>query len=63
VPTYIWILVWAAVIGSLAFFAVREHRSGRRVSPDATRRRREDAFRMRAARENYDLPKKDPTRD
>lgn len=58
-----WILVWAVVIGSLAFFAIREHRSGRRVAPDAVRRRREDTFRMRAAREHLDMPKKeDPNR-
>lgn len=59
-PTFVWLLIWAAVIGSVAFFAIREHRSGRRVAPDAVRRRREDTFRMHAAGEFYDMPKKDP---
>jgi hypothetical protein len=59
-PAYIWILIWAAAIGVLAFFTIREHRSGRRVAPNAVTRRREDTFRMHAAGEHYDMPKKDP---
>ncbi len=59
-PTFVWILIWAVAIGALAFFAIREHRSGRRVAPDAVRLRREDTFRMHATRERYDRPKKDP---
>lgn len=62
-PTFVWLLVWAVAIGTLAYFAIREHRSGRRVAPDALRRRREDTFRMHAANEHYDMPKKDPSRD
>lgn len=61
-PTIVWILIWVAVIATVAFFAVREHRSGRRVAPDAVRRRKEDAFRMRAAGQHQDMPKKDPHR-
>jgi hypothetical protein len=62
-PTFVWILIWLAVIGSVAFFAIREHRSGRRVAPDAVRRRREDTFRMHAAGEHHYVPKKEPNSD
>lgn len=36
-PTIVWILLWVAVIGTIAFFAVREVRSGRKAPNDFDR--------------------------
>ncbi len=58
--TIAWILLLIAGIGLLAFLAIRERRSGRRVAPDALRRRRDDTFRMQAASEFLEAPRKDP---
>ena len=33
-PTYVWILIWAVAIGVIAVLAVRERRSGRRMTSD-----------------------------
>ena len=59
-PTFVWILIRAAVILELAFFTIREHRSGRRVAPDAVRRRRENTFRMHAGGELHDISERCP---
>jgi hypothetical protein len=61
-PTFVWIVIWVAVLCLLAFLALRERRSGRKVAPDAVKQRREDTFRMNAAREFYDVPKKGQTK-
>jgi hypothetical protein len=36
-PSWFWILMWVLVIAGVAFFAVREIRSGRRRSADVDR--------------------------
>lgn len=36
-PTIVWILLWAVVLGLLAFFVVREVRSGRRGPAEVDR--------------------------
>jgi hypothetical protein len=40
-PTIVWILVWVAVIGTVAFFTVREIRSGRKQPPEFDRSKHE----------------------
>jgi hypothetical protein len=37
VPSIVWILMWVVVIGTLAFFTVREIRSGRKQPADFDR--------------------------
>ena len=36
-PTIVWVLLWAVVIGAIAFFAIREMRSGRKQPPEFDR--------------------------
>ena len=36
-PTYAWILIWAVVLGTVAFLALRERRAGRRMTADVDR--------------------------
>jgi hypothetical protein len=38
-PTPVWILIWVTVMALLAFFVVRERRSGRRGPQDVDRLR------------------------
>jgi hypothetical protein len=45
VPTVAWVLVWLVVPAVIAFFAVREIRSGRKQPPEF------DRFRHEATRE------------
>lgn len=63
-PTVFWILGWALVVGGIVFFAICERRTGRRVAPEAVRRRRDDSFRMHTAAIQYqsEMPEKDPDR-
>jgi len=42
-PTVVWVLVWVAVIGTIAFFAIREIRSGRKQPAEFDRRQHEAA--------------------
>lgn len=44
-PTVIWILVWVAVIATVAFFMVREVLSGRRERRDVDRLHHHQAVR------------------
>ena len=39
--TAVWIIVWAAILGTLASFAIREIRSGRKGPADFDRTRHE----------------------
>jgi hypothetical protein len=39
--TAVWILVWAVILGTIAFFLVRERRSGRKQPDDFDRTRHE----------------------
>jgi hypothetical protein len=41
VPTIVWILIWVAVLGTIAYFAVREIRSGRKQPPEFDRTKHE----------------------
>lgn len=36
-PTAVWIVIWLVVLGTIAFFAVREFRSGRKQPPEFDR--------------------------
>lgn len=49
-PTIVWILVWVVVIGTVAFFAVREIRSGRKQPAEFDRYQHEA---VRDAAMNY----------
>jgi hypothetical protein len=40
-PTIVWILIWVVVLGAIAFFAVREIRSGRKQPPEFDRMKHE----------------------
>ncbi len=42
-PTIVWILIWVAILGALAFFAVREIRRGRKQPDDFDRMRHQAA--------------------
>lgn len=42
-PTIVWILLWVAVIGTIAFFTVRELRSGRKGPNEFDRHEHEAA--------------------
>lgn len=44
-PTIVWILIWVVVLGTIAFFAVREIRSGRKQPAEF------DRFQHQAVRE------------
>jgi hypothetical protein len=48
-PTLVWILLWVLVIGVVAFFAVREIRSGRK-GPTEVDRHQHQAVRDASAR-------------
>ena len=50
-PTIVWILIWAVAIATLAFFYVRERRSGRAEVADFDRHRHEA---VREAGMNHD---------
>jgi hypothetical protein len=39
--TIVWIVVWALILGTLAFFLIRERRSGRKGPGDFDRTRHE----------------------
>ena len=58
----LWIIGWVLVVGVIVFLVIRDRRSGRRIAPDAVRRRRDDTFRMQTAADQYHskMPKKDP---
>jgi hypothetical protein len=36
-PSIVWILMWIVIIGVIAFFTVREIRSGRKQAPEFDR--------------------------
>ena len=36
-PTYVWLLIWGVAIATLAFFYVRERRSGRKPIAEVDR--------------------------
>jgi hypothetical protein len=40
-PTIVWILIWVAVLGVIAFLAVREIRSGRKQPAEFDRMKHE----------------------
>jgi len=40
-PTYVWLIIWAVVIATVAAFYVRERRSGRKEVLDFDRHRHE----------------------
>jgi len=42
-PTIVWILLWVAAIGTLAFFTIREVRSGRKGPGEFDRTQHEAA--------------------
>jgi hypothetical protein len=50
-PSWLWILLWLLVIAVVAFFAVREMRSGRRGPSDVDR---DQHAAVREARANFD---------
>jgi hypothetical protein len=44
-PTYAWILLWAAVLGGVALLVLRERRSGRRGPSEVDRTKHESVRR------------------
>lgn len=42
-PAYVWILIWAVLIGGVALLAIREIRSGRKITADVDRMKHEAA--------------------
>jgi hypothetical protein len=55
-PTIVWILIWVVVLGTIAFFAIREIRSERKQPPEFDRLQH-DAVRQSAMNAEIHGPK------
>jgi hypothetical protein len=55
-PTIVWILIWVVVLGTIAFFAIREIRSGRK-QPAEFDRMQHEAVRQAAMNQEIHGPK------
>jgi hypothetical protein len=54
-PGIVWILVWAVILGTVAYFAIREIRSGRK-EPDDFDRNVHEAVRESTSRQQTGGP-------
>ncbi len=54
-PGIVWILVWAVILGTVAYFAIREIRSGRK-QPDDFDRNVNEAVRESTSRQQTQGP-------